>query len=78
MKTQKIRHYINLYLREGAKNSVEILDYLNSKIKHGTSSHVLSNVLSKNRDLVNIGKERINKSGSSYCVCVWALKERRV
>lgn len=75
IKTIRLRQHITEYLREGAKTMSEIEDWVNEKYKHGTSYHVLNNVLSKSGLFIKVGKTyRANVISGKYKVAIWDLK----
>ena len=76
MKTVRIREKISDYLSPGPRNSAEILEHINSTMKHGTTSQQLGNVLSKDKKVIKIGF--VKKSGilsGGYDICEWATPE---
>ena len=76
MKTVRIREKIKKYLSERPRNTAEILEHINSTMRHGTTSQQLGNVLSKDKDIVKVGY--IKRSGilsGGYDICEWATKD---
>ena len=76
MKTVRIREKIKKYLYERPRNTAEILEYINSNMRHGTTSQQLGNVLSKDKDIVKVGY--IKRSGilsGGYEICEWATRD---
>ena len=76
MKTVRIREKISDYLSPGPRNSAEILEHINSTMKHGTTSQQLGNVLSKDKKVIKIGF--VKKSGilsGGYDICEWATPD---
>ena len=61
MKTVRIREKIKAFLAERPRNTAEILEHINSTMRHGTTSQQLGNVLSKDKDIVKVGY--IKRSG---------------
>jgi hypothetical protein len=61
MKTVRIREKIKKFLAERPRNTAEILEHINSTMRHGTTSQQLGNVLSKDKDIVKVGY--IKRSG---------------
>ena len=55
MKTVRIREKIKAFLAERPRNTAEILEHINSTMRHGTTSQQLGNVLSKDKDIVKVG-----------------------
>jgi len=77
MKTQRIREKVKKYLEDGAKSTIEILDYINDNSRHGTTCQQLGNVLSKDRDIVKVGLvKRGAITSGTYNICEWALKDK--
>lgn len=79
MKTVRLRKQLISFLgnTEG-KTFDEILEHINTTTKHGTLSHALANILSKDRRFKLVGTEtKIPPEGReiyhSYNVTVWAL-----
>ncbi len=74
MKTVRIRQKIKAFLSERPRNTAEILEHINSTMRHGTTSQQLGNVLSKDKDIVKVGY--IKRSGilsGGYDICEWAV-----
>jgi len=75
MKTTRIREKIKKYLNDRPRNTAEILEHINSSMRHGTTSQQLGNVLSKDKDIVKVGY--IKRSGilsGGYDICEWATR----
>ena len=75
MKTVRIREKIKAVLAERPRNTAEILEHINSTMRHGTTSQQLGNVLSKDKDIVKVGY--IKRSGilsGGYDICEWATR----
>ena len=75
MKTTRIREKIKKFLGERPRNTAEILEHINSTMRHGTTSQQLGNVLSKDKDIVKVGY--IKRSGilsGGYDICEWATR----
>ena len=75
MKTVRIREKIKAFLAERPRNTAEILEHINSTMRHGTTSQQLGNVLSKDKDIVKVGY--IKRSGilsGGYDICEWATR----
>jgi len=73
LKTVRIREKIKQFLAERPRNTAEILEHINSTMRHGTTSQQLGNVLSKDKDIVKVGY--IKRSGilsGGYEICEWA------
>lgn len=75
VKTVRIREKIKKFLSERPRNTAEILEYINSTMRHGTTSQQLGNVLSKDKDIFKVGY--IKRSGilsGGYDICEWATR----
>jgi len=74
MKTTRIRTKIKKYLADGNKSTTEILEYINTTSRHGTTSQQLGNVLSKDKDIIKVGYvQRAGVRYGCYQVCQWGL-----
>ena len=76
MKTVRIREKIKKFLVDKPRNTAEILEHINSTMRHGTTSQQLGNVLSKDKDIVKVGY--IKRSGilsGGYDICEWATRD---
>ena len=78
MKTSRIRQHIAEYLADNPKSTYEIRDYINKRMKHGTSVHILTNILSKDSRFKKVGM--INKQSTRDIpvihdseITIWAL-----
>lgn len=75
MKTERIRDKINKFLGDRPRNTAEILEHINSTMRHGTTSQQLGNVLSKDKDIVKIGYKKASGTLSGgYDICEWATR----
>ena len=54
MKTVGIREKIKKFLGDRPRNTAEILEHINSTMRHGTTSQQLGNVLSKDKEIKGI------------------------
>ena len=54
MKTVRNTRKIKKFLAEKPRNTAEILEHINSTMRHGTTSQQLGNVLSKDKDIVKV------------------------
>ena len=70
MKTVRIREKIKKFLGDRPRNTAEILEHINSTMRHGTTSQQLGNVLSKDKDIVKVGY--IKRSESSLAATIFA------
>ena len=76
MKTVRIREKIKKFLGDRPRNTAEILEHINSTMRHGTTSQQLGNCLSKDKRFIKVGAARRNGILSGgYEVCVWGLNE---
>ena len=75
MRTTSLRQRIKKYLAaNGECNTQQILEHLNSTMRHGTTPQQLGNVLSKDKDIVKIRQtKRAGTLSGAYTICVWAL-----
>ena len=72
MKTTRIREKIKKFLGDRPRNTAEILEHINSTMRHGTTSQQLGNVLSKDKDIVKVGyikRSGILSGGYDICEC---------
>ena len=71
----RLRKEIKIYLEDGKKNIVQILEHLNKRYRMGSTMQQLGNILSKDRDIIKVGKvPRANVMYGSYMISEWALK----
>jgi len=79
MKTARIRNKTYQFLKDRKPRSItEIIDFINTTTRHGTTTQQMGNVLSKDRHILKTGK--ISKSGiacSTYSVSQWTLSEEK-
>ncbi len=75
MRTTRLRERIKRYLEiHGECNTQQILEHINSTMRHGTTPQQLGNVLSKDKDIVKISStRRAGTLSGSYQICVWGL-----
>ena len=52
----------------------EILEHINSTMRHGTTSQQLGNVLSKDKDIVKVGTSSRSGILGGYDICEWATR----
>ena len=76
MRTTRLRQKIKKFLNDrGEANTTEILEHVNSTMRHGTTPQQLGNVLSKDRDILKIATtKRGGALSGRYEICVWTLK----
>ena len=77
MRTKRLRVKIKDFLRANPEsNSRQIYEHINAAITHGTTMNQLSNILSKDPDIVKVGQERVSGFlGGGYVCCIWKLQE---
>jgi len=76
MKTVRIREKIRNYLQDKPRNTVEIQEYINSTMRHGTTSQQLGNVLSKDKHTFKLGEiRRSGILGGGYEICEWGTSD---
>ena len=74
MRTVRIRENVKEFLVDKPRNTGEILDHINIKMRHGTTSQQLGNILSKDNEIVKVGYVRKGSILSGgYDICEWAL-----
>lgn len=79
VKTGRIQQKIRECLEDGKKNTVEILDYINIKLKYGSTMQQLGNVLDYMKDVRKLGKVyRKNFSSGKYYICEWGLNRGKI
>ena len=77
MKTTRIREKIKKFLGDRPRNTAEILEHINSTMRHGTTSQQLGNVLSKDKDIEKVSTtKRGGALSGRYDICVWRLREQ--
>ena len=77
MKTTRIRNKVKTYLAQQPRSTTEILEFINTNSRHGTTSQQLGNVLSKDKEIIKIGYvQRAGVRYGCYKVCQWALAEQ--
>ena len=75
MKTQRLREWA-LECLDKPKTTQEIIDYICSRSRHGTSSHVMNNVLSNEKRIKKIGYiKRVGVTSGAYDVVLWARSD---
>lgn len=75
VKTSRLRQKVKDYLKAGPKSTAEILEYINTHSRHGTTTQQLGNVLSKDKDIAKVGYvRRVGNRYGSYNICEWCLK----
>jgi hypothetical protein len=76
MRTTRLRQKIKKFLdTKGEANTTEILEHVNSTMRHGTTPQQLGNVLSKDKDIMKIATtKRGGALSGRYEICVWQLR----
>ena len=76
MRTTRLRQKIKKFLDlKGEANTTEILEHVNSTMRHGTTPQQLGNVLSKDKDILKISTtKRGGALSGRYEICVWQLR----
>lgn len=77
MRTTRLRERIKRYLAEkGEANTTEILEHVNTTMRHGTTPQQLGNVLSKDKDIEKVATtKRGGALSGRYDICVWKLRD---
>ena len=76
MRTTRLRQKIKKFLDErGEANTTEILEHVNSTMRHGTTPQQLGNVLSKDKDILKVATtKRGGALSGRYEICVWHVR----
>tara|TARA_B100002052_G_C15395692_1_gene381695 strand:- start:140 stop:487 length:348 start_codon:yes stop_codon:yes gene_type:complete len=76
MRTTRLRQKIKKFLDErGEANTTEILEHVNSTMRHGTTPQQLGNVLSKDKDILKVSTtKRGGALSGRYEICVWQVR----
>jgi len=76
MRTTRLRQKIKKFLDEkGEANTTQILEHVNSTMRHGTTPQQLGNVLSKDKDILKVATtKRGGALSGRYEICVWTLR----
>ena len=76
MRTTRLRQKIKKFLNvRGEANTTEILEHVNSTMRHGTTPQQLGNVLSKDKDILKVSTtKRGGALSGRYEICVWTLR----
>jgi hypothetical protein len=70
-----LRKRIKNFLKLGPQSTAEIIEHVNNTTRHGTTSPIVVNIVSKDIDIVQIGKtKRLGSRYGSYNIAVWTLK----
>ena len=72
MRTTRLRQKIKKFLdTKGEANTTEILEHVNSTMRHGTTPQQLGNVLSKDKDIMKIATtKRGGALSGRYEICL--------
>ena len=78
MRTTRLRQKIKKFLDDrGEANTTEILEHVNSTMRHGTTPQQLGNVLSKDKDIMKVSTtKRGGALSGRYEICVTQLRTR--
>ena len=76
MRTTRLRQKIKKFLHSrGEANTTEILEHVNTTMRHGTTPQQLGNVLSKDKDIMKVATFMGGGALSGrYEICVWQLR----
>ena len=76
MRTTRLRQKIKKFLDErGEANTTEILEHVNSTMRHGTTPQQLGNVLSKDKDILKVATTtRGGALSGRYEICGWQVR----
>ena len=76
MRTTRLRQKIKKFLHSrGEANTTEILEHVNTTMRHGTTPQQLGNVLSKDKDIMKVATtKRGGALSGRYEICVWQLR----
>jgi hypothetical protein len=76
MRTTRLRQKIKKFLDErGEANTTEILEHVNSTMRHGTTPQQLGTVLSKDKDILKVATtKRGGALSGRYEICVWQVR----
>ena len=76
MRTTRLRQKIKKFLDDrGEANTTEILEHVNSTMRHGTTPQQLGNVLSKDKDILKVSTtKRGGALSGRYEICVWQVR----
>lgn len=78
MRTTRLRERLVTYLSGGPKTTHQILEHINNTTKHGTTTHVLGNILGKDKRFKKVGNENITEAPEKgvyhqYQITIWGL-----
>ena len=76
MRTTRLSQKIKKFLDErGEASTTEILEHVNSTMRHGTTPQQLGNVLSKDKDILKVATtKRGGALSGRYEICVWQVR----
>ena len=75
-RNHRIKNRIQRFLKVRPRNTAEILEHVNSTMRHGTTAQQLGDVLSKDKDIVKVGY--VKRSGilsDVYDIEEWATRQ---
>lgn len=80
MKTARIRKLTIEFLKKKRKASTsDILEYLNKRLKHGTTQHALGNILGKDHNFKQLGTDySMNCQDKQYPTAIWGLRNNAI
>lgn len=76
MKTKRMVEWCEEALSDGDLTTEEILEKVNERSKHGTTSHGLGNILAKDERFVRVGEDIIYRGAIKQRMAIWGLKRR--
>ena len=76
MRTTRLSQKIKKFLHtRGEANTTEILEHVNTTMRHGTTPQQLGNVLSKDKDIMKVSTTKRGGALSGRSErCVWQLR----
>ena len=76
MRTTRLRQKIKKFLHSrGEANTTEILEHVNTTMRHGTTPQQLVKDLSKDKDIMKVATtKRGGALSGRYEICVWQLR----
>jgi hypothetical protein len=75
MRSRRLRAYCREFLKNGPKNTRQILDHLNEKMHNGTNMNQLGNVLARDPDIERLDWTRITGRQGTHRIRMWDLKQ---
>ncbi len=75
-RTRRLRQIVYDFLKiNGTSEFHEVKDHVNSRIRHGTTSNQLGNILAKDTRFEKKSMAKHHSAYQSYLVTTWSLKE---